>query len=184
MTFDEFKLIVDKKKVDKPIWFALEAEKRAEEMDIANTEKLYNIHLPLEYKLFLKEYGGGFFSFVTVYTCNENSDFYIKSKNPVEAVNKNKFIAISDNGVGDLYGFSITNNKCDDKISMFSHEKHEVQGTKYKNLYNFLLSKGLQMEEITDEEERQLVLDNWMRLHDELLSRNLMTNKSNATWNH
>jgi len=43
---------------------------------------------------------------------------------------------------------------------------------------------SLYMEEITDGEERQLALDNWMRLRDKLLIRNLMTNKSNATWNH
>jgi len=56
------------------------------------------------------------------------------------------------------------------------------QGTKVKILG--LGDISLYMEEITDEEERQLALDNWMRLRDELLSKNLMTNKSNATWNH
>jgi len=147
MTFDEFKLIVDKKKRDKPLWFALDSEQRAKEIDIDNIEKLYNIHLPIDYKLFLKEFGGGYFAFVTVYTCNENSNFYIVSKNPAETVNKSKFIAISDNGAGDLYGFSITDNSCNDKISMYSHEDQAIQGTEYNDLLNFLLSEGLQINE-------------------------------------
>lgn len=146
MNLREFNDFVSMKKKIKPILFGLESDKIADEEDIKTVEEYYGIQLPASYKEFVQEYGGGYFAHSIIYSCDENSDFYLLSNNPIEFVGNNNFIAVSDLGTGDLFGFSINKNICDARISIYDHEKKSVVETDMHDIFEFISKYGLKIE--------------------------------------
>ena len=61
-----------------PKIFALESDARADYKMIKDVEEYYNITLPEFYKDFVNQYGGGYFGFIIIYSCDCNGMFYIK----------------------------------------------------------------------------------------------------------
>ncbi|MNI94475.1 hypothetical protein D3C73_1525830 [compost metagenome] len=67
----------------------------------------------------------------------------IQQNNKIGLVNSHNFLAISDNGVGDFYGFEIRNGACSTNIKFYRHELNQLESTEYENLYDYLLKMGL-----------------------------------------
>lgn len=138
MTFDEFERIINTAKRANPVWFGLDSEEKPEKEDILNAEKMYSVKLPEQYKRFLLEYGGGCFAFINIYNPGDN--------NPIEFVKKYNFLAISDNGGGDLYGFKIFNGRCNNGISVYLHDDKKIEDTEYSDVLEFIAAKALRLE--------------------------------------
>lgn len=144
MNFEDFKQIVDKMKKEKPIWFGLDSDSLVDDNQIKEIEDYFQLELPIEYKQFLKTYGGGYFAFLVIFSGDPNSNWYIIRQNEeLNLVTKYNFLAISDNEVGDFYGFKVNNNKCETKISVFVHEENIVKETGYRDFYQYVIEVGL-----------------------------------------
>ncbi|GAA0180422.1 hypothetical protein SH2C18_31180 [Clostridium sediminicola] len=142
MEYEVFTKIVNEKKEWNPIWFALDSDENSTDNDIAVIEEKLNLKLPIEYIQFIKNFGGGYFAFTYVYSGKSNSEWYIISQNR-KAKFGCKFIAFSDNGVGDYYGFMVNGNTCESKVSFYDHEEQAVKLTDFKNIFDFLIKIGL-----------------------------------------
>ena len=59
----------------KPRLFALESDAKVDIEKIEDVEKYYDIILPDSYKDFASQYGGGYFGFIVVYSCDCNGMF-------------------------------------------------------------------------------------------------------------
>jgi hypothetical protein len=144
MRFDEFSIKVDELKAKHPIWFDLNTDSIGSETDLSNIESVYSIKLPIEYKHFIMTYGGGYFCFTNVFSTNINSEWnIIEQNNRINLYNSHNFLAVSDNEVGDYYGYEIKNGYCNPKVKFYNHYLNQVEDTSYENLYEFLLKVGL-----------------------------------------
>ncbi|WP_082459498.1 SMI1/KNR4 family protein [Bacillus sp. FJAT-25509] len=113
---------------------------------IAKAEKHHSIRLPNEYKLFVKTFGGGYFAFTNIFTVNNGEWNIIQLNNQINLINSHKFIAVSDNEVGDFYGFEIENGICNPKVKYYNHEINKVVETQFEDLYQYVLKVGLQQD--------------------------------------
>ena len=129
-----------------PKIFALESDARADYKMIKDVEEYYNITLPEFYKDFLNQYGGGYFGFIIIYSCDCNGMFYIKDYVAREWVIKRFFLPIVDFETGDYLGVEIKEGICQSIISLYSHGEnilHELE----MDFYDALLKYGLHDDE-------------------------------------
>ncbi len=143
MNFDEFVCKVEKIRVKKPKKF-IEQDPPATDVEIAEVERELSLELPFDYKLFVKKYGGGYFFYTNIFSPISNSEWNIIEVNRKFQSKPIDFIAISDNEVGDYYGFKIVNGICDSKIYFWDHETDNVINTNYENLFEFVFIIGIE----------------------------------------
>ena len=139
-----FERILSKKKIDNPIWFAMDSLEVASREEIEAIEIFFKVKLPIEYTAFLLSYGGGYFAFTKVYSANANSELSIVDHN-TKAKFGVSFIAISDNGAGDYYGFEVSDAKCESEVSVYDQDKNMIVRDKYQDFYEYLCNIGLRM---------------------------------------
>ncbi|MCM1416757.1 MAG: SMI1/KNR4 family protein [bacterium] len=125
-----------------PRLFGLHSDNMASAAMIKDVEEYYNFKLPDSYKEYLKQYGGGYFGYIIVYSCDYNSMFYIKKNVAKELVLENAFLPIIDLETGDFIGFKILGEKCQNAVTLYLHEEDELQDLKM-DFYDALLKYGL-----------------------------------------
>lgn len=138
MRFEDFQELVSRRRADKPIWFAISADDAPDNETLENTEAELNVTLPKEYKKFLIEFGGGYFALSNVFSLQVGSDWNLLEKNKRHADILQGHIIISENGVGDFFGFKIDNGACSSKVRFFDHEECAWKPTKYDDLLEYL----------------------------------------------
>lgn len=127
--------------VGKPKLFALESDNKANDEKINIVEKYYKIKLPDSYKEFVKQYGGGYFGFIVVYSCDKNGMFYIKDYVSKEWIQNKSFLPIVDLETGDFIGFKVKEGICRNTVSLYSHEENKLENLEM-NFYDALLRYG------------------------------------------
>lgn len=85
------------------------------ESDINNFEINNGIELPESYKLFILNYGCGYFGSINISSVKESSDFSI-SKRPKIYYDNMMFIITTDDGSGGYYGFFYKDKYCDNNV--------------------------------------------------------------------
>lgn len=144
MTIDEFVELVVGVRRDRPVWFGLESDPVASDDEIAVAEAALGASLPVEYREFVQRFGGGYFALANVFSVASESDWSIVRRNVVSAsVTGDGFVAVSDNGVGDYYGFRVQDGACEGRISIFDHSAEAVMPTEFGDLFEFLARKAL-----------------------------------------
>lgn len=148
MDYIHFKEIVDEVKSKNPHLFELEHDQILSMAEIENIEKKMDVKLPLNYRKFISEFGGGFFGFATVYSLDENSSYYMFQDGPLvpEGDLLREYLPISDNGCGDIYALKLEEKQCLDEIYFWDHESNRVTKTEYANLLEYLVEVGLKQE--------------------------------------
>jgi len=142
MTYLDFQMQVQRAKEKNPVWFALEADTPASDAEVVCAENDLRVTFPTEYRDFVKDFGGGYFAFTNVFSVCPESDWNIVQRNKQYGLDG--FIAVSDNGVGDFFGFRVADGKCLSEIWFWDHEEHgRLKPTAYANLFEFLAEKGL-----------------------------------------
>lgn len=126
----------------KPKLFAIDSDDIACVEKIAVVENYYNIKLPCSYKEFVQQYGGGYFGFIIVFSCDCNGMFYIIDKISVEWVKKKSFLPVIDLETGDYIGFKIIDGICQSVVSLYSHEEDSFQDIGM-DFYEILIKYGL-----------------------------------------
>lgn len=144
MVWEVFLKQVNDVKQKKPIWFGLEADLVCSQDDIEFIENELSVKLTNEYKTFLMNFGGGYFAFSNIFSGDKDSEWYLISKNKeLNLLEDKSFLAISENEVGDYYGYKVKDGVCESIISLFDHEENEIKKTIYDDFYNFVLKKAL-----------------------------------------
>lgn len=126
----------------KPKLFALELDSKASIEMIEIVEEYYEIKLPDSYKYFVNQYGGGYFGFIVVYSCDCNGMFYIKDNVLKEWVLERSFLPVIDFETGDFLGFKIENGVCQNIVVLYLHEENELH-TLEMDFYDALLKYAL-----------------------------------------
>ncbi|MBD5509003.1 MAG: SMI1/KNR4 family protein [Lachnospiraceae bacterium] len=126
----------------RPRLLALHSDNKASMTMIKDVEEYYNIKLPDSYKEYLKQYGGGYFGYIIVYSCDYNGMFYIKKNVAKELVLESAFLPIIDLETGDLIGFKTLGGKCQNTVALYLHEENELQDLEM-DFYDALLKYGL-----------------------------------------
>lgn len=136
------KKLVKEIAVSRPKLFALNSDNVANKEMIDNVEDYYNIQLPHDYKEFVKEYGGGYFGFVVVYSCDENGMFYIKNNVSKQLIKERDFFPVIDLETGDFIGFKIKDGICQDAVNLYSYEEKKLYELEM-DFYETLVKYGL-----------------------------------------
>src|SRR5688500_15721015 len=110
MTLLEFADVVETAKRKNPVWFDLDSDPLATNEEIATAEKLLQTRFPAQYLEFITRYGGGLFAFVNIASVSPSSEWNAVHRN--QKIKKLDFIAVSENGVGDYYGFRTEHGIC------------------------------------------------------------------------
>lgn len=124
-----------------------ESDAKVDIEKMEDVEKYYDIILPDTYKDFVSQYGGGYFGFIVVYSCDCNGMFYIKDNVLKEWVVEKCFLPVVDLETGDFLGFEIDAGICKSKVTMYSHEEEALQEMQI-DFYEALLKFGLKCMEI------------------------------------
>lgn len=142
---EEFEMIFLKKRLERPIWFELiEEDTFINENNIAGAEVKLNIKFNEDYKWFIENYGSGVFGFVCIYGINTNNQYDIVEQNKLCEIKD--FLAISDNGCGDLYGYNLK-DETDTKLYFWNHDCHEIEESIYKNIFDYVGNVGFKFGE-------------------------------------
>lgn len=144
MNLTEFILTIEKIKSANPVLFMLESDSVATDNQIHETEQSLSLLLPEEYKQFIKTFGGGYFAFVNIFSVSEDSEWNIVEQNyRIGLVDSHNFLAVSDIGTGDFYGFEIINGICSSAIKVYDHDSNQLEATVFETLFDYLLRVGL-----------------------------------------
>jgi len=142
MTFAEFASMVERLKVSRPQWFELDSDPPATIDQVQAAERSLGVEFPVEYVSFLQRYGGGYFAFGNVFSVDEASDWSVVVRNREGGFVDRGFLAVSDNGVGDCYGFPIHGKLCMSQIAFWDHETSQVSPL-YDGFVDFLVAVAL-----------------------------------------
>jgi len=137
MILEDFIPLVEKRKLDRPVWFGLDSDPPATLAQIQDAELQLGVRLPESYRRFVALYGGGYFALGNLFSVLPGSEWNIVERN--RSVDDSCcFLAVSDNGVGDLYGFRVADGKCENEIVLFDHETALFSQPKFSDLFEFL----------------------------------------------
>ena len=143
MTADEFRQLVEQARSDHPQWFELPSDSPPDDQRVADTQSALGVELPEQYVEFIREFGGGDFVFLVVYSMDPGSEVEIVSKNSVSWLSRADFVAVSDNGAGDYYGFAVSNDRCEAPVLFLDHESGDLRPTGFEDWYAFAAEHGL-----------------------------------------
>lgn len=135
---------VNRLKASNPIWFALDADPVGTKTDIDTVENQLNISFPEDYKEFIEAFGGGYFAFTVIFSVSADSEWNIINQNQsLDLLEKQHFLAVSDNQAGDYYGYKIGNGLIEKNLFVYDHDNRQIKQTKYQNLFEYLMEVGL-----------------------------------------
>ena len=140
MNTSEFATLVTAVRSAHPTWFDLPSDQPVDGASLDRLEAELGVTLPSDYRWFLETYGGGDFAFVAIYSADDSSDLLVTRNQPDAQV---PFVAVSDDGTGNLIGFPITDGHCEDRILVFDHEDGELRGSPYGGFLEFVATVGL-----------------------------------------
>jgi hypothetical protein len=123
-TREEFEQRLRQARTANPRWFDLESDGRPSNDQLDYLERELGAELPEDYRWFLTTYGGGDFALAAIYSGDEASDLY-SLRNQADPP-RSDFVAVSDDGTGDLYGFPVLEGRAVDKIVVLDHETGEL----------------------------------------------------------
>ncbi len=139
MILEEFRHIYDGARREHPRRFQINSEEKPQDGDLKTAERDLNAKLPAVYVEFLFEFGGGDFVFANVFSVKPNSRWNIVDQNrKQEGYLPRRFIAVSDDGTGGLFGFLCSDGICENGVRYWDHETRELSDVLYYDLYEYL----------------------------------------------
>ena len=124
MTFDVFEKIVNDVMNKKPILFELERDKIASDDEIQQVENSLHCTFPQNYKSFVKKYGGGYFGYTVVLSCDLQGKFYIGKYYDIynQLFKDAYFLPLMDLETGDMLGVKINGSGYEDQMYLYLHD--------------------------------------------------------------
>lgn len=143
MDFEYFKKLVEKTKNGHPVWFGIEPDERPDEAAVTEAEGKLGAKLPRDYKQFIFEYGGGYFAFSNVFSLEDRSDWNLVAINYKYDAIRHGHLLISENSLGDFYGFKVVDGVCEPRIYFYDHEVEAWQESAHRNIFDYLVKFAL-----------------------------------------
>lgn len=143
VTPDEFQQRVRELRRQRPQWFALPADAAPSDEQVEAHQDRLGVRLPDEYLAFLRQEGGGDFAMLVVYSMEPGSDLNIVLMNDNAWLQRDDFVAVSDNGAGDYYGFLVRDGVCQPEVVLLDHESGQFHPTGASDFFEFVLKEGL-----------------------------------------
>lgn len=144
MEIDEFNSKVSASAAKHPRLLALERDRAATEDMISRVEDYYQMPLPKPYKQFVQCYGGGYFGFVLVFSCDAEGGFYLPNHADKDWVAKHAFLPVIDLETGDFGGFPIQEGIAQNTVAWYDHEE-EAWREADVDFFEILLQLGLKV---------------------------------------
>ena len=136
MNLEEFRLIEKKYRTLKPKIFALfEPDPAVNSSEINKVEAVTGLNLPIGYRNFVLNFGGGSYAFVHVFSLCPSSEFYL----PIKVAEARSYglpddvIPFFDDYSGGYYCFQ----KNEERVSYWN-QLDGVNHTEYEDLFSFL----------------------------------------------
>lgn len=140
MDRSEFVVILSRLRNLHPNWFDLPADRRVDDDQIESLEVDLGARLPDDYWWFLREFGGGDFVFISVYSADPDSDLLVTRN---QAGSTAPFLAVLDDGTGDFLGFSVLDGVCEDRMMVLDHETGDISPLGCGGFLDFVYHVGL-----------------------------------------
>jgi hypothetical protein len=126
LTRDEFDRLVDEARTERPLLFDLEPDAPPDDEAIRDVGRQLGSTLPDDFVWFLRKYGGGNFGFASVYSADDSSDLYLPDN---QSGDTSGFVAVSDDGTGNLFGFRVADGTAEDGVIIWEHETGSAEPT-------------------------------------------------------
>jgi hypothetical protein len=143
MTHEEFAALVERLRAAHPVWFDLDSDAPASEEQLAAIEAELGARLPADFRWFLATYGGGDFAFGELYSADPSSHVRLPE---MQAGLPARFVAFTDNGAGDRYGFPVRDGEARDEVLVHDHETGELEATSDPGFLEFVRRTALRDE--------------------------------------
>jgi hypothetical protein len=106
--------------------------------EIEEFERASRIRFPAAYKDVALTIGVGQIGFVTLFS-PRSGPYSIETQRHVSAGLPDIFLPISDNGCGDLYGFSVHSGQCKPAVYHADHDaQYKITPTEFLDLYEYI----------------------------------------------
>jgi hypothetical protein len=137
----EFRAVVEEARRAKPKLFVMSSpDAPASPAQIAEVEQRLGLRLPQTYSEFLREFGGGDFGLVSIYSVDASSDWYLPAR--VEESRRqmlaNDLLPFADDGMGGFYAFEVRDRKASEKVFYWDHETGVSQPTEFSDIFEYL----------------------------------------------
>lgn len=142
MNFIDFIKEIELIKKMKPLLFQLEHDDVANEVDIKESEKYYEISFSESYKRFLMNFGGGYFGYIVVYSLEKGGMFYLQDFVSLSMIEEFGMLPVIDLETGDYIGFDIEKNMCTENLVIWKHEEKNKIDLDV-DFYELLINMGL-----------------------------------------
>ncbi len=122
MNIDEFRAIDQEARLSKPKLFSLatpDALASVEALD--NLQRAIGVILPISYRGFLNEFGGGNFGLVTVFSADPNSEWFLPNKyDEARRYVEKRMLPYSDDFAGGLYVLEIVDGLAKEPVFYYN----------------------------------------------------------------
>ena len=142
MNYIDFIKEIELIKKMKPLLFQLEHDDVANEVDIKESEKYYEISFSESYKRFLMNFGGGYFGYIVVYSLEKGGMFYLQDFVSLSMIEEFGMLPVIDLETGDYIGFDIEKNMCTENLVIWKHEEKNKIDLDV-DFYELLINMGL-----------------------------------------
>jgi hypothetical protein len=137
----EFREVVEEARRTKPKLFLMSSpDAPARDEQIAMVEEQLGMGLPLAYSQFLREFGGGDFGLVNIYSAADDSDWYIPMRAEeawAQGLPK-ELLPFSDDATGGFYVFRVDAGVADDRVLYWDHDASSAEPTEFADALEYL----------------------------------------------
>jgi hypothetical protein len=137
MTLEEFCTTESEARRSKPKLFLTGVpDRKASESDLGTVENSLAVRLPESYRSFLTVFGGGRFGFVTIFSADQESEWYLPRQQAAAGL-PDGLVPFSDDFAGGLYVFRCAAGNRGDTVFYWTHEDG-ISRTEFPDIFSFL----------------------------------------------
>lgn len=139
LPFSEFKEIDAAMRAERPKVFQLtQPDTTATEASLTEVEEKLRLQLPMDYREFLKVYGGGDFGFINIFSADPMSEWYLPERqNAASAFLPESLLAFSDDFSGGYYVLQIREGLAADQV-FYWNQDGGLMLTEFGNVLAFI----------------------------------------------
>jgi hypothetical protein len=139
MNIESFRDLASKYRSERPGLFALASPDRPASLEqIEQVEQLLGLSLPNSYRAFLQEYGGGEFGYLTLFSADPDSEWYLPKKtNEAKTYLPESLLPIADDFAGGFYAFVRRGAAVDEHVYYWNPDGGETP-TEFRSVLDFI----------------------------------------------
>jgi hypothetical protein len=139
MIIEDLKQIDRRYRQEKPGLFeATTPDRPASEQELEDVERSIGVRLPSSYRAFLREFGGGEFGFIVIFSADPDSEWYLPNKQrKASRYLPEGFLAFSDDFAGGNYVFKVVEGEAQEAIFYWNTDGGEAP-TEFKDTVEFV----------------------------------------------